>query len=88
VRLVSLAFSQLRASYPHLTWLVAVSQAEDELFQPVRVQLWSLIVALALTAVAVLALAVWFSIRLAVPPFVDGLHLVEHSGVSRMGDSA
>jgi len=55
-RLVGLGLSQLRASYPHLKWIVAVSQAESELFAPVRYQLWSLLGVLGLIAVARLAL--------------------------------
>jgi hypothetical protein len=77
-RLVGVGISQLRASYPHLKWLVAVSQNESELFAPVRFQLWSLLGVLALTAIAVLGLALWFSLRLAAPPPDDELHLVRH----------
>lgn len=77
-RLVGIGISQLRASYPHLKWLVAVSQNEAELFAPVRFQLWSLLGVLALTAIAVLGLALWFSLRLAAPPPDEELHLVRH----------
>ncbi len=77
-RLIGIGISQLRASYPHLKWLVAVSQNESELFAPVRFQLWSLLGALALTAIAVLGLALWFSLRLAAPPPDEELHLVRH----------
>ena len=41
--LVGVAPSQLVASFPHLTWLVAVTQAEDDLLSPVRAQLWRLL---------------------------------------------
>ncbi|HSK10947.1 MAG TPA: cache domain-containing protein [Vicinamibacterales bacterium] len=80
-RLIGVGMSQLRASYPHLRWLVVVSEAESELFAPVRYQLWSLLAVLALTAIAVLALALWFSLRLAAPLPDEELHLVRHSKV-------
>ncbi|HOC19625.1 MAG TPA: cache domain-containing protein [Vicinamibacterales bacterium] len=80
-RLVGVGVTQLRASYPHLKWLVAVSQAESDLFAPVRFQLWSLLALLALMAIAVLGLALWFSLRLAAPPPDEELHLVRHAAV-------
>ena len=80
-RLIGVGISQLRASYPHLNWLVAVSQNESELFAPVRFQLWSLLGVLALTAIAVLGLALWFSLRLAAALPDDELHLVRHPKV-------
>jgi len=85
-RLVGVALSQLKTSYPPLKWVVAVSQAEDELFAPVRAQGQSLIVLLALTAVAVLLLALWFSFRLAMPPepLEMDLHLVDRPRVHRI----
>jgi hypothetical protein len=79
-RLVAVAPSQLGASYPNLTWLVAVSQQEAELLEPIRGQAWNLVLAIAVIAVVVLALALWFSMRLSAPPIdadVD-MHLVEH----------
>lgn len=80
-RLVGVGISQLRASFPHLTWLVVVSQDESELFEPVRFQLWSLLGVLGLTAIAVLGLALWFSLRLAAPLPEEELHLVRHPAV-------
>jgi hypothetical protein len=58
----------LGQSYPQLSWLIAVYQAEEEIFAPVRDQFWHLLLVLALTAVAVLGLAAWFSMRLAALP--------------------
>jgi hypothetical protein len=78
-RLVGLAPSQLKASYPSLAWVVAVSQGEDELFAPVRSQWTSLIIVLALTVLAVVLLALWLTVRLAAPPPDSELHLVEHA---------
>ncbi len=89
-RLVAVAPSQLSASYPNLAWLVAVSQAESELLAPIRAQMWLLLVAIAVTAAAVLALALWFSMRLAAGP-LDGapeMNLVEHSTVPRLEEPA
>jgi hypothetical protein len=84
VRLVGVAFSQLKASYPQLSWVVAVSQADSELFAPLRAQWASLIIVLALTALAVVLFALWFSMRLATPPPDSELHLVEHAPAARI----
>ena len=80
-RVVALAPSQLGRSFPNLTWLVALSVDQDELLTPFRSLLWYLVLTFALTAIAVLAIALWLSVRLASPP-VDpevAMHLVEHS---------
>ena len=73
--LIGVASSQLGASYPNLDWLVAVSQAESELFGPVNAQAQWLLVVLAVAALAMSLLAVLFSVRLAALPFPDDLHL-------------
>jgi hypothetical protein len=86
-RLVGVAPSQLGRSYADLTWLVAVSQAEDELFAPIRAQLWALLLVIALTAVAVLALALWFSMRLAAPTFETDMELVQHPHVATVEEA-
>jgi hypothetical protein len=83
-RVVGVALSQLRASYPQLAWAVAVSQDDSELFVPIRAQLISLMLVLALTAVAVLLLALWLSTRLAALPPDTDLHLVTHQRVHRI----
>jgi len=87
-RVVGVALSQLKASYPQLTWVVAVSQSEDELLAPVRAQGTSLMLVLGFTAIAVLLLALWFSIRLAAPPepMEMDMHLVDHPKMHRMGE--
>jgi len=74
-----LALSQLKASYPNLAWVVAVSQGEDELFAPVREQWGSLVIVLAFTALAVVLLALWLTVRMAARPPDSDLHLVEHA---------
>lgn len=80
-RRVVLAPSQLARSYPTLTWYVALSVERAELLAPFRSLIWYLIFAFALTVIAVLAIALWLSLRLAAPtldPAVD-MHLVEHA---------
>ena len=79
-RVVAVARSRLRESFPNLSWLVAVSMEESELLQPFRPMVWSLMVVIGLTIIGVLAVALWASMRLARPAFDPGLdlHLVEH----------
>ena len=80
-RLVAIAPGQIARSYPNLNWLVALSVERDEIAAPFRSLVWYLVVVFALTAVAVLAIALWLSLRLAAPvldPAVD-MHLVEHA---------
>lgn len=86
-RLVAVAPSQLSTSYPKLEWLVAVSQSESELLAPIRAQRWLLLAAMAITAIAVLALALWFSMRLAAAP-IDDMNLVEHPRVPSLEEPA
>jgi hypothetical protein len=79
-RVVAVARSQLHRTFPNLSWLVVVSVSEDELLEPFRPMVWSLLAVIAITAIAVLALALWLSMRMARPaidPELD-LHLVEH----------
>lgn len=85
-RVIGVATSQLRTSYPHLAWLVAVSQTEDELFAPLRAQATSFIIVLCLITVAVLVLALWASMTLAAPSELaeTEMHLVQHPRVHRM----
>jgi hypothetical protein len=87
-RVVGVGLSQLGMSYPKLSWLVAVSESEDELYAPVRAQAVSLLLVLALMAVAVLTLALWFSMRLAAPPPEADLGLVDHPKARRMEEAA
>jgi Cache domain len=85
-RVVAVARSQLYRTFPNLSWLVVVSMAESELLEPFRPMVWSLLGVIALTAIAVLAVALWASMRLARPgldPALD-LHLVEHPKVPRI----
>lgn len=86
-RVVGLATCQLGLSYPNLGWIVAVSQAEDELLAPVRSLGWYLLLLVALLAAMVLGVALYFSMRLAVPTDeIAPLHLVDHPVVGHLGD--
>ena len=89
-RLVAVAPGQLARTYPNLNWMVALSIDRDEVVAPFRSLVWYLVVVFAVTAVAVLAIALWLSLRLAAPaidPDVD-LHLVEHPDAGHLGETA
>ena len=84
--IVAIAPSQLAQSYPELPWMVALSIDREELAAPFQSLLAYLILVFALTGIAVLAIALWMSQRLAAPvtdPAYD-LHLVEHPTLPRM----
>ena len=81
-----MAASQLGASYPALPWVVAVSQAESELVAPLSMLGWYLLLLVAFTALIVVGLALWFSIRLAAAPVDVDMHLVRHPAVSHVGE--
>ena len=60
---------------------MALSVERDEITAPFRSLVWYLVIVFALTAIAVLGIALWLSLRLAAPgidPAVD-MHLVEHA---------
>lgn len=87
-RLVAIAPSQLSRSYPDLPWLVALSIDRDELLAPFRSLVWYLVLVFALTALAVLGIALWLSLRLAAPvsdPAYE-MRLVEHPRLPRTLD--
>jgi hypothetical protein len=80
-RIVAVAPSQLARSYPELSWMAALSVDVGEVNAPFRSLLWYLLIVVALTALFVLSIALWLSLRLATPtidPDYD-LHLVEHA---------
>jgi Cache domain len=87
-QIVAVAESQLGASYPSLPWLVAVSQGESELVAPLSMLGWYLLALVAFTALIVLGLALWFSVRLAATPVDVDMHLVRHPQVSHVGELA
>ncbi len=84
---VGVARSQLSRTFSNLSWLVAVSQAESELLGPVRSLGWNLLLVFLFTLLMVLALALYFSMRLHAPPLDADMALVEHRPVSRMPDT-
>lgn len=84
---VAVAASQLGLSFPKLDWLVAMTQAEDEVFAPVRAQFWRLIGVFALMAAVVLAGTAWLSARLSAPPIERDMHLSDHPEVARIEDN-
>ncbi len=86
--LVGVSPSQLGLSYPHLAWMVAVTQAEEDLFAPARSQMWQLLALFGLIAGLVLALAAWFSVRLAAPQVGRDTHITEHPEVPRIEQDA
>jgi hypothetical protein len=87
-RVVAVAPSQLGRSYPALSWMMALSMNRDELAAPFQSLVWYLVLVFALTGLAVLAIALWLSIRLAAPtidPAYD-MHLVEHARTQGLED--
>lgn len=88
LRVVAVAPSQLWHSFPELPWLMAVSMERGELRAPFRSLVWYLVLVVFLTAIAVLAMALWLSLRLSAPPIDPAydMHLVEHAQVHRVGE--
>jgi hypothetical protein len=85
--LIGVASSQLAASYPNLDWLIAVSQAENELFEPVDAHAQWLLFVLAVAALTMILLAVLFSIWLAAPLIPEDIHLSTHPKIRRIDES-
>lgn len=88
-RLVAFAPTQLSRNYSELQWMVALTADREEVLAPFRSMVWYMGLAFGLTAIAVLCIALWLSLRLAAPPIDPDadLHLVEHAPVERIGDS-
>jgi hypothetical protein len=84
--LVGVAPSQLVMSYPNLHWFVAVSEAESELFSPIRLVAYQFVLVIAAVAIAVLGIALWFSMRLSRPTFDTDMHLVDHARIPHLED--
>jgi hypothetical protein len=85
---IAVARSQLHRSFPNLNWIVAVSMDEAEFLRPLQPMVWSILGVVGATAIAVLLVALWVSMRLARPgldPAMD-MHLVEHANVPRIED--
>jgi len=84
--LVGLAESQLGRSYPNINWIVAVSQARDELLAPVNSVGWYLLWVFGLVGAFVMGLALWFSMRLAEPQVAVDMQLVHPQRVAHVGE--
>lgn len=84
--LVGLAESQLGRSYPNINWIVAVSQARDELLAPVNSVGWYLLWVFGLVGAFVMGLALWFSMRLAEPQVAVDMELVHPQRVAHVGE--
>ncbi len=85
-QLIGVATCQLAATYPHLPWAVVTWEAQDRALAPVDSLFRSLLVVLALTLLGVLALAVWFSMRLAAAPLETEMELVPHPHIARVAE--
>jgi hypothetical protein len=86
--LVAVVPTQLGITFPQLSWLVAASRGEEEMFAPLQTQMQYFLLLLALVAVVMLSFALWLSVRLAAPPIDPDmdLHLVEHPAVHRIDE--
>jgi hypothetical protein len=85
-QIVGVATSQLSSTYPHLPWVVVAWQPESELLAPVQSLYRSLLLVLALTAVCIIGLAFWFSLKLAKPPMGIDMALVPHPPIHRVAE--
>lgn len=85
-QIVGVATSQLASTYPHLPWVVAAWQAEGDLLAPVASEYRSLLLLVAITGAAVLALALWFTVKLAAPMVETEMALVPHPPLHRVAE--
>jgi hypothetical protein len=85
-QMVGAATCQLSATYPHLPWAVVVWESESRALAPVNSMFRSLMLVLALTLLAVLALAFWLSTRLAVRALESEMELVPHPHIATMAE--
>ena len=69
-----------------MSWVIAVSQAREELLAPMSVVGWYLLALVGALAIAVLAFALWLSVRLAAPQVDIDMHLVQHPAVTPVGE--
>ena len=83
-QIIGVATSQLSSTYPHLPWVVVAWQPAAELLAPVQSLYRSLLLVLALTAICVLGLAFWFSLKLARSPMGIDMALVPHAPIHRV----
>ena len=83
---VGVATCQLAATYPHLPWAVVTYEPSDVALAPVNSLFRSLLLVLALTVLCVLALAFWFSMKLAARPLETEMALVPHPHIARVAE--
>jgi hypothetical protein len=85
-QVIGVATCQLSATYPHLPWAVVAWEAESRALAPVNSLFRSLLLVLALTLLCVLALAFWFSMKLAAKPLENEMELVPHPHIARVAE--
>jgi hypothetical protein len=85
-QIIGVATSQLSSTYPHLPWVVVAWEPAAELLAPVQSLYRSLLLVLALTAICVLGLAFWFSLKMAAPPVEIDMALVPHPPIQRVAE--
>jgi hypothetical protein len=84
--MVGAATCQLSSTYPHLPWAVVVWEAEARALAPVNSMFRSVMLVLALTLLAVLALAFWLSMKLAARTLETEMELVPHPHITTMAE--
>jgi hypothetical protein len=85
-QIVGVATSQLSSTYPHLPWVVAAWQSEADLLVPVASEYRSLLLLFAIAGVIVLALALWFTVKLSAPMVETEMALVAHPRLHRVAE--
>jgi hypothetical protein len=85
-QLVGAATCQLASTYPHLPWAVVVWESESRALAPVNSLFRSLLLVLAVTMLAVLGLAFWFSTKLIARPLDTEMDLVPHPHIARVAE--
>jgi hypothetical protein len=85
-QLVGAATCQLASTYPHLPWAVVVWESEPRALAPVNSLFRSLLLVLAMTMLAVLGLAFWFSTKLIARPLETEMDLVPHPHITRVAE--
>jgi len=85
-QIIGVATSQLASTYPHLPWVVAAWQSEADLLVPVASEYRSLLLLFAIVGVIVLALTLWFTVKLSAPMVETEMALVPHPPLHRVAE--
>ena len=85
-QIIGVATSQLASTYPHLPWVVAAWQSEADLLVPVASEYRSLLLLFAIAGVIVLALTLWFTVKLSAPMVETDMALVPHPPLHRVAE--